>query len=139
MAKVKICGITNLDDARVAIDAGADMLGLNFYRPSPRYISPEAARELVNDVRSLGSPVEIVGVFVNETIDGVIDTAMVTGLDAVQLHGDESPTFCEELNTRDGFRVIKALRVGDMFRPDDARQYSVHAIMVDAFHRRLRG
>ncbi len=139
MVKIKICGLTNIEDSRAAIDAGADMLGLNFYRPSARYISPDAARELVNDVRSLGSPVEIVGVFVNETIDGVIDTAMVTGLDAVQLHGDESPMFCEELNTRDGFRIIKALRVGETFSPDDARQYSVHAIMVDAFHRTLRG
>ena len=65
--------------------------------------------------------------------------AMVTGIDAVQLHGDESPSFCEELNTRDGLRVIKALRVTEEFKPDDAQQYPVHAIMLDAFHRSLRG
>ena len=139
MTKVKICGITNVDDARAAIAAGADMLGVNFYRPSPRYITPDAARSLVNDLKSLGSAVEVVGVFVNETIDFVIDITMTTGIDAVQLHGDESPSFCEELNTRDGFRVIKALRVSEDFKPHDAEGYPVHAIMVDAFHRTLRG
>ncbi len=139
MTKVKICGITNLNDARAAVDAGADMLGVNFYRPSPRYITPDAALELVNQLRSDGSPVEIVGVFVNETIESVIDTAMVTGIDVVQLHGDEPPSFCEELNTRDGLRVIKALRVSEEFNPNDSQKYPVDAIMLDAFHRTLRG
>ena len=139
MTKIKICGITNLDDARAAIDAGADMLGVNFYRPSPRYITPDAARELVNGLKDQNSGVEIIGVFVNETIESVIDIAMSTGIDAVQLHGDESPSFCEEINTRDGFRVIKALRVSEEFVPNDAQQYPAHAIMIDAFHRTLRG
>ena len=139
MTKVKICGITNVDDARVATDAGADMLGLNFYRPSPRYITLDAARELVNFLKARNSPVEIVGVFVNETIESVIDTAVVTGLDAVQLHGDEPPSFCEEINTRDGLRVIKALRATEQFVPHDAQQYLTYAIMLDAFHRTLRG
>ena len=139
MTKVKICGITNLDDARVAIDAGADMVGLNFYRPSPRYIRPDAARELVNSLKDSGSSVEVIGVFVNETIESVIDIAMLTGIDAVQLHGDESPSFCEEINTRDGFRVIKVLRAGEEFDPSAAPEYPAHAIMLDAFHRTLRG
>ena len=64
---------------------------------------------------------------------------MVTGIDAVQLHGDESAAFCEELNTRDGFRVIKALRAREGFAPDEAQDYPVHAVMLDAFHRTLRG
>jgi len=139
MVKVKICGITNLADARAAIDAGADMIGVNFYRPSPRYIRPDTARELVNDLKSLGSSVEIVGVFVNETIESVLDVASVTGIDAVQLHGDESPSFCEEINTRDGLRVIKALRVSDEFMPEHGQRYPVHGIMLDAFHSSLRG
>ena len=139
MTKVKICGITNLNDARAAVDAGADLLGVNFYRPSPRYIMPDAAREVVNQLRSDGSPVEIVGVFVNESIESVIDTAIVTGIDVVQLHGDESPSFCEELNTGEGLRVIKALRVGEEFNPKDSQKYPVDAIMLDAFHRTLRG
>jgi phosphoribosylanthranilate isomerase len=139
MTKIKICGITNVEDARAAVAAGADMLGVNFYRPSPRYLTPDAARDLINDLRSVGSPVEIVGVFVNETIDFVIDVAMATGIDALQLHGDESPSFCEELNTRDGFRVIKALRAREGFAPHEAQDYPVHAVMLDAFHRTLRG
>ena len=139
MTKIKICGITNVEDARAAVAAGADMLGVNFYKPSPRYITPDAARDLINHLKSLGSPVEIVGVFVNETIDFVIDVAMVTGIDALQLHGDESASFCEELNTRDGFRVIKALRATERFSPSDAQDYPVHAVMLDAFHRTLRG
>ena len=139
MTKIKICGVTNLDDAHAAVDAGADMLGVNFYRPSPRYITPDAARELINDLKGRSMAVEIVGVFVNETVDSVIDVAMITGIDAVQLHGDESPSFCEELNTRDGLQVIKALRVNKEFKPHDAQQYPVAAIMLDAFHRTLRG
>jgi len=139
MTKIKICGVANLDDAHAAIEAGADMLGVNFYRPSPRYVTPDAARELINDLKSRNIPVEIIGVFVNETVDAVIDIAMITGIDAVQLHGDESPSFCEELNTRDGLQVIKALRVSEEFKPHDAQQYPVPAIMLDAFHRTLRG
>jgi phosphoribosylanthranilate isomerase len=139
MVKVKICGITNVDDAHTAVDAGADMLGVNFYPPSPRYITPDAARELVNDLKSAGSRVEIVGVFVNETIESVLDIASVTGIDAVQLHGDESPSFCEEINTRDGLRVIKALRVTEEFLPEHGQRYPVHGIMLDAFHPSLRG
>jgi phosphoribosylanthranilate isomerase len=139
MTKVKICGITNLEDARAAADAGAHMLGLNFYRPSARYIAPEVARALVNDLKASGRSIEVVGVFVDEPIDSVIDIANTTGIDSVQLHGDESPAFCEELNTRDGLTVIKALRVGDDFKINSAQQYPAHAIMLDAFHQTLRG
>ena len=139
MTQIKICGITNVEDARAAVAAGADMLGVNFYQPSPRYITPDAARDLINDLKSVDSAVEIVGVFVNETIDFVIDVAMVTGIDTLQLHGDESASFCEELNTRDGFRVIKALRAREGFAPNEAQAYPVHAVMLDAFHRTLRG
>ena len=132
MVKIKICGITNLADGRAAIDAGADMLGLNFYKPSPRYLTPDAARELINDLKSFRA-VEMVGVFVNETIESVIDIAMLTGIDTVQLHGDESPWFCEEINTRDGLKVIKAVRTREEFIPQDAQQYPVHAIILMRF------
>ncbi len=105
--KVKICGITNLDDARVAVEAGAHALGFNFYPRSPRYIRPEDARRII---AQLPSSVLTVGVFVNEAhTETVARTASELNLGAVQLHGDESPAYCRALKN---FQVIKALRVG---------------------------
>src|SRR5262245_48474712 len=101
MIKVKICGITNLEDAVAATEAGADMLGFNFYRPSSRYIEPDRAREIVGRLRNDGqkkSPT-MVGVFVNEPIESVVRIVNEASLDAVQLHGDESPEFCTELQS----------------------------------------
>ena len=70
MVRIKICGITNLDDARAAVEAGADMLGFNFYRPSPRFIQPGSAGEIIASLRDQNSrQVAMTGVFVNETID----------------------------------------------------------------------
>ncbi|HYW71414.1 MAG TPA: phosphoribosylanthranilate isomerase [Pyrinomonadaceae bacterium] len=139
MTKVKICGVTNIDDARAVADAGADIIGLNFYRPSARYIAPDAARALVNEIKARDWKLSVVAVFVDEPIESVIDIANTTGIDTVQLHGDESPAFCEELNTRDGLSVIKALRVRERFNSLDALQYPVAAILLDAFHNTLRG
>jgi len=82
---VKICGITNLEDALVAIDAGADALGFVFYEESPRYVTPERAREIVRD---LPAGIETVGVFVNETGERIEEIAGRAGLSAAQLHGD---------------------------------------------------
>ncbi|HSC56859.1 MAG TPA: phosphoribosylanthranilate isomerase [Nitrospira sp.] len=104
--KVKICGITNAEDAAVAVAAGADALGFNFYRKSPRYIEPAVARQIV---ASLPPFITSVGVFVNEeltTVRSIMDTC---GLGLAQLHGDEPPNYCQELSRP----VIKALRLKD--------------------------
>ena len=142
MVKVKICGITNFEDAVAATEAGADMLGFNYYRPSSRYIEPDRAREIVESLRSNvqnGSPT-MVGVFVDESIDSVVRFVNEMSLDAVQLHGDESPEFCAELKSLlPGKAIIKALRVNGSFDPQSASSYSVQAIMLDAFHEQLRG
>jgi phosphoribosylanthranilate isomerase len=131
---IKICGITNLEDARVSIAAGADALGFNFYRPSPRYIDPHAAREIIDQ---LPDGVLTVGVFVNEESPALVEqTASEAGVVALQLHGDESPAFCQELANR---YVIKVLSAGNEFRPEDALDYHVQAIMLDAFDSKLRG
>jgi phosphoribosylanthranilate isomerase len=131
---VKICGITNLEDALAAISAGADALGFNFYRPSPRFIEPEEARRIIE---RLPSSVLTVGVFVNEsgpeTVAQMADTARVT---ALQLHGDESPAYCRAL--KDRFR-IKALRVREDFEPLSAASYEVEAILLDAFAKEAHG
>jgi len=142
MVKVKICGITNFEDAVAAIEAGADMLGFNFYRPSSRYIEPDRAREIVARLRNDGqnSSTTMVGVFVDESIDAVVRIVNEASLDAVQLHGDESLEFCAELKSLVPDKaIIKALRVNGSFDPRSASSYSVQAIMLDAFHEQLRG
>jgi len=106
MTKVKICGITNIEDALHAAACGAEMLGLNFCPRSPRYIAPEAARKIT---ASLPSSVETVGVFVNEARPDVVRRiAEAAGVGSVQLHGDEDPEFCAALMD---LHVIKAIRV----------------------------
>ena len=139
MVKVKICGITNLDDARQAVEAGADMLGFNFYRSSPRFVEPDEARKIID---SLKREVEFVavGIFVDESLESLIDQVRKSGVDAVQLHGDETVSYCADLKSvLNGATIIKALRVGDSFQPGTATLYPVDAIMLDALHNNLRG
>ena len=106
MVRIKICGITNLEDARLAADLGAQALGFNFYPLSPRKVDPEAARAIIAQLPPL---VLSVGVFVDEDAGVVRDLAARVGLDWVQLHGQESPEYCRSL----GRRVIKAFRIKD--------------------------
>jgi phosphoribosylanthranilate isomerase len=138
MTFIKICGITNIDDARAAVAAGADALGFNFYKPSPRYIAPPAAREIVEQ---LPSSILTVGVFVNEdSPESVKKIASEAGVTAFQLHGDESPAYCRELSDR---YVIKTLTVSGDFDiqmvQDYARARDVNAIMLDTRDNNLRG
>ena len=114
MTIVKICGITNIDDARAAMDAGADMLGFVFYPPSPRYVTPEQAREIIfavrrpsSVVRRPSSVVRFVGVFVNESLEHVRTAMETAALDLAQLHGKESPEMMRGLGTR-AYKSIQA-------------------------------
>jgi len=125
--KVKICGITNVEDALAAVEAGAEMLGFNFYRRSPRYIEPSAARRIVG---CLPAGVLSVGVFVNEEgPEAVTRLASEAGVGAAQLHGAESPEFCAALG---GLEVIKALRVGEDFEVESVAAFPVGAVLLDA-------
>ena len=133
--KVKICGITNWTDARRAVEAGAQFLGFNFYRPSPRYIQPAAARRII---RRLPDGIAAVGVFVNEPEANMLAVARRVGLDYLQLHGDEPPEQVARLKRE--IPVIKAVRVRDSFRPkqlDSFRRAS--AILLDGFDARRHG
>jgi phosphoribosylanthranilate isomerase len=143
MTLVKICGITNLEDARAAIAAGADMLGFNFYRPSPRFIEPSKVRKIIEALaeEAIDRPITTIGVFVNEvTPDSIMQIVGESGVGGVQLHGDESIEFCHRLKLLlNGRFLIKALRITDTFAPREVQQYDVDAIMLDAFHGELRG
>ena len=108
MTKVKICGITELDDARRAASLGAWALGMIFWPGSPRRCEPEAAEEIGAALRRQA---ELAGVFVNATLDQVADAADRFHLSLLQLHGDEGPAYCREAARRTGCRVIKAATV----------------------------
>jgi len=128
MVRVKICGITNLEDALESVEAGAHALGFNFYPQSPRYIETSAARRIIEQ---LPPSVLCVGVFVNvPDAEHVKRLANEAGVQAVQLHGDESPAYCHEL--KDLF-VIKALRVNSNFEPEQAARYETEGILLDGF------
>jgi phosphoribosylanthranilate isomerase len=126
--RVKICGVTRVEDARMAWAAGADALGLNFYPRSPRYVTPETAAALARTRPALGS---VVGVFVNESADVIRARVRDSGLTAVQLHGDEPPEACAGF----GVPVIKALRVKGLEDVEKARTYvgvgDVAALLLD--------
>jgi len=133
--KVKICGITNWTDARRAVDAGAQFLGFNFYRPSPRYIRPDAARRIV---RRLPRNVAAVGVFVNEPEESMLAIARRVGIRYLQLHGDEAPTLVARLKRK--FPVIKALRVRESFRSAQLADFRhATALLLDGFDKSLFG
>jgi phosphoribosylanthranilate isomerase len=104
--RVKICGLTTLDDALAAADAGADLLGFNFYRPSPRYLAPAECARILGALRNRGAGVETVGVFVNASLSEIRAILDDCGLDLAQLHGDEPV----ELLTGLGDRAFKAIR-----------------------------
>jgi phosphoribosylanthranilate isomerase len=130
MTKVKICGITNLEDALLSAKFGADALGFNLYEKSPRYILPEKACEIIVKL-----PREIlkVGIFVNESVEQIAKIAKIAKLDAVQLHGEETPEFTREIKAKTNLEIIKAFRVSENFKPEDVLIYEADMILLDAF------
>ena len=136
MTLVKICGITNLDDALAAVRAGADMLGFNFYQRSPRYIEPEDARLIID---RLPESVISVGVFVNEDLEKIEKIAATSGVLVLQLHGDESPEYCKTLK-RKGHSLIKVFHTGEGFTLEKILGYDDNQwIMLDTGGGTARG
>jgi phosphoribosylanthranilate isomerase len=134
VVKVKVCGITNPEDARLAAGSGADAIGLIFAKSS-RKVSVEEAREIA---ATLPEGVLKVGVFVNEEPEEVLSVAREVGLDYVQLHGDETPetvTFLRE----GGVKVMKALRVRDEGSLAALEGYGADLVMLDAWSEKVRG
>jgi len=103
---VKICGITNIADAQASIEAGADLLGFNFYPKSPRYITPERACEIAVQIRSSGQRPLLVGVFVNSSQEDIRSILEIAQIDLAQLHGDEPVQVVEQLSGR-GFKALR--------------------------------
>ena len=136
MVRVKICGLTNLDDALVAAAAGADALGFNFWPESLRFIEPQRAGAIVEHLPPLVTPV---GVFVNAEPAEVERTARRAGVVVVQLHGDEGPKEVAALAAQ-GLTVLKAIRVGPRFRPQElARFREARAFLLDTEVKGARG
>jgi phosphoribosylanthranilate isomerase len=133
--RVKICGITNWKDAEIAIDAGADALGFNFYAKSPRRIAVSHAKEIIDH---MPSHVTAVGVFVNGSARAVLRIARTTNLGMLQLHGEESPAAVERLARE--YPVIKAFRVGPRFRVSELKRYaSAAGFLLDGYDVKRRG
>jgi len=126
MVQIKICGITNIDDAWAAAEAGADALGFVFHASSPRCVTPAQVKAIV---RSLPARVCTVGVFVNRPSDEVLQIAKSCGLDFVQLHGGESPDYCRRFPRE---RLIKAVSFEGEQDVAAKAAYPVRAFLVDA-------
>jgi phosphoribosylanthranilate isomerase len=125
--KVKVCGITNYEDAVLSLDAGVDALGFNFFPPSPRYIRPEDARAIIRRIPPL---VVSVGLFVNVADPGAVsEAARAAGVHILQLHGDETPEYCSRLAD---WPLIKALRLGKAGLPEDFERYPVQMFLLDS-------
>jgi phosphoribosylanthranilate isomerase len=106
--RVKICGITNIDDALAAIDAGADYLGFNFYPKSPRYLTPERCVQIQSAIGNHKSAIRTVGIFVNDSPERVACLLDQCGLDLAQLHGEETPEMIAALNGR-AFKAFRGI------------------------------
>ena len=126
MTKIKICGIKTVDDALAAMDAGADMLGFNFYPKSPRYIDPGVCRDIMAVMRKFGQ-ITYVGVFVNASVAAIRATLETCALSLVQLHGDETP---EIMRSLDG-KAFKAFR-GVPLNVEDFAREEAPAFLIDA-------
>lgn len=133
MTQVKICGITNEEDALYAVHCGAAALGFIFYPHSPRYIKPEDARKIIG---VLPDELVKVGVFVNEKADEIKKIVKYCGLDMIQLHGDESLDLCKEFLAD---RIIKAVELKNEDDLNHALNYAVAALLVDSRHAGLYG
>ena len=127
MVKIKVCGITNLEDAVKSISAGCDALGFVFYKKSPRYIEPEKAREII---KHLPPHIVKMGVFANARENNVKRIAKLCGLDVLQFHGNESPEFCSRFKD---CRIIKAFRVKSKLDLRDILKYKPFAYLFDTF------
>lgn len=134
--KVKICGMTNLEDAEHAVSLGAWAIGLIHHGPSPRVVEPDVAEQVGAALRRKA---EIAGVFVNAPLEDVVDAAEREHLSIVQLHGDEGPSFCTEVARSTGAKVMKAFRVRSAAEVNGAEAFRTGFHLFDAHRSGVRG
>ena len=131
MTRIKICGVTRPDDAAMVVVAGVELLGLNFWPSSKRYLPAERAPAVAAAARAAGA-VQLVGVFVNAAIDDIVAIARDVGLDVIQLHGDEPPGDVATIAQATGRAVWKAVAVGGPGDLTGLEAWSAEAILLDA-------
>ena len=138
--RAKICGITRIEDIHSAVNAGADAIGFVFYAPSPRSVTKEQAKELIQHVPAY---VQIVGLFVNATADEIAQVLEVVPLDMLQFHGDETAEQCQQISNQIGRRWYKAIQVKpelDVINTIKSYQnVGASAVLLDAWHPELKG
>ena len=127
MAKVKVCGITNPEDALNCVQAHCDALGFIFYRKSSRYISPEKACSII---RKIPKRVKKIGVFVNSRQEAIKRIAKLCSLDILQFHGNESPEFCRKFKN---YKIVKVFRIKNRIDIKDILKYNTFGYLFDAF------
>ena len=137
MVKVKICGITNSEDALAACEYGADALGFIFYKKSPRFIELERVKDIIKDLPPF---VTTVGVFVDEDADRISEIADAAKLDIIQLHGSEPPEFCNVFKRK----IIKAFKIQEQGargkgQENEIRRYTVSAYLLDTYKEGVEG
>lgn len=132
MVKIKICGITNLEDAKLAIEYGADALGFIFYAQSPRCTVPEKAKEIIDKLPPF---VFRIGVFVDESPEKIQEILNSCRLDGIQLHGNEPPEFCRRFRRR----VIKSFCPQNESQVEQISHYQVDAFLLDSYHPEMAG
>ena len=125
MVRIKICGITNIEDALAAIEYGADAIGFVFHNKSPRFVTPGTVKTIISRIPPF---ITTVGVFVNEDSTKVEKIAQDTGLDIIQLHGSEPPEACHMSK-----KVIKAIRVKELTDLEPLKSYQVSAFLLDTY------
>ena len=136
---IKICGITDVADVRFLIDSNIDMMGFIFYPESPRYITPGQAKHILDKLGNKRNQINIVGVFVDEKVNTVLQTAELLKLDYLQLHGKEKPDYIEKLKN---YNIIKALQMHKNFKKEDLAEYkikNVKYLLTDTFDKDTPG
>jgi len=140
MVKVKICGITNAEDAIKAAEFGADFIGFVFVQNTPRYVLPDKVRVIISKVKEAGyDDVVFTGLFVNAYIDEILDIVKKTEINCVQLHGEESPEYCQNVKeVSDNLLIIKTFKVADEIMDIDGKNIyayeDVDFLLFDTYH-----